>query len=166
MLTGIEILMKIISSIYVIEQKQPYAIVLQGLRNVTALLIQRIVYTSLNLARGCPCEEREGGTRGIRGRHDVYCRPQLYVCVWLFYDSGGWTWRFVGDARPWQPSRESCHVESSPGDMTTAFYDQRVMSSSLAAAVDPEIEIKYLPIATMSRSFIPYNAEQHSNGDF
>lgn len=45
------------------------------------------------------------------------------VCVWLFYRGGGGrTRRFVGDARPWQPSRESCHVESSPGDMTAAFY--------------------------------------------
>lgn len=44
--------------------------------------------------------------------------------------------------------------------MTTAFYGQRVMSSSsLAAAVDPEIEIKYLPIATTSRFFIPHSAE-------
>jgi len=38
------------------------------------------------------------------------------------------------------------------------------VSSSLAAAIDPEIEIKYLPIAT-SRSFIPYNTTQHSNAD-
>lgn len=97
----------------------------------------------------------------------IAARGYVCVCVWLFYDSGGWTRRFVGDARPWQPSRESCHVESSPGDMTTAFYGQRVMSSSsLAAAVDPEIEIKYLPVATTSRSFIPHNVKQHSNGDF
>lgn len=96
----------------------------------------------------------------------IAARGYVCVCVRLFYDSGGWTRRFV-DARPWQPSRESCHVESSPGDMTTAFYVQRVMSSSsLAAAVDPEIEIKYLSIATTSRSVIPYSAEQHSNGNF
>lgn len=43
--------------------------------SVTALLIRRIVYTSLNLIRRRVWwKPWKGGMRGIRGRHDVYCR--------------------------------------------------------------------------------------------
>jgi hypothetical protein len=60
---------------------------------VTALLlIRRIVYTSLNLSHEGGRREGvwEGGTRGIRGRHDVYCRPRLTRCVyaWLLCTGG------------------------------------------------------------------------------
>lgn len=81
--------------------------------------------------------------------------PAATVCVAFLREKQRGLVRWH-DAPSWQPSRESCHVESSPGDMTVVFYGRgRMTSTSSTATVDPEIEIKYLSIATaFSRSFV------------
>lgn len=90
------------------------------LRAITALLIRRIVYTSLNLIR-----RRVAGRGGRVARQEsadvtTYIAAYSHGASCLFYEGGSGV-----AGRATQPSRESCHVESSPGDMTEAFFQRR-----------------------------------------